>query len=70
MGCKGGRVNEPDVHQLVVIDGAGDRYEVCDFDATFTLRSEKTGKYVTVGSAALGKLGLEWNGREIRRIGS
>lgn len=56
---------------LVVTDGAGDRYEVADYKATFTLRSidRPHDPPLTVGSATLATLGIEWNGRTLRRIG-
>ena len=55
---------------LVVIDGAGDRYEVVDFEATFTLHSLDNGGYVQVGSATLRELGIEWDGRLLKEVGN
>jgi hypothetical protein len=56
---------------LVVIDGAGDRYRVVGFHATFTLKNEDTGRYVfDVSSATLRELGIEWDGRTLRRLAS
>lgn len=60
-------MSEPERVGVVVVDGAGDRYEVVDWTATFHLRSlDRPGEVVQVSSGTLRKLGFEWDGRTLR----
>jgi hypothetical protein len=46
-----------------VTDGAGDRYEIAAYGATFTLKPlDHTGDPIVVDSQTLRQLGIEWNG--------
>lgn len=52
---------------IVVTDGAGDRYEVVGYQASFTLKSlDRPGSQpLVVDSATLRTLGVEWDGRTL-----
>jgi hypothetical protein len=56
----------PENGQIVVIDGAGERYRVLAYGATFVLGSEACDAIVQVDLATLRALGVEWNGRMLR----
>ena len=54
----------------VITDGGGERWAIANYSATFLLRSlDNPGRTVTVDSATLRTLGMEWNGREIQPVG-
>jgi hypothetical protein len=55
--------------EIIVIDGCGDRYRVLDYSARFTLQSVDRGTTVTVDSAQLRDLGIEWDGRTLQEVG-
>lgn len=56
----------------VLVDGAGERYEVLGWDATFTVqpldRPER--KPFKIPSSMLRDLGMEWDGRTLKEVGS
>lgn len=54
--------------EVVFIDGGGERWRVCGYQAIFTVVSEDTGAVTQVDSSRLKSLGVEWDGKTLKQV--